>query len=187
MLLTPFRYPPLRFGSRFGSVFERGLFYASTDVNTAATEKAFYRLFLAKGTKGKVGGRNINYTSFESKILTNYGADLTKHPFTSFQDQISSKTAYQETQSLGSNLREAAVQAFLAPCARTKTKSSNLNVFSPLAFDKNHNIQNTFEEWGCFYTKENVELYQKKDPINTRLVFKDEDFSVNGKFPHPPS
>jgi len=26
----------------------------------------------------------------------------------------------------------------------------------------------------------------KNDPINTRLVFKDEDFSVNKTFPHPP-
>ncbi|MBS0290845.1 MAG: RES domain-containing protein, partial [Proteobacteria bacterium] len=87
LLLTPFRYPPLRFGSRFSTIFDRGLFYASTAVTTAATEKAFYRIFLAKGTKGKVGNKNIYYTAFESKIMTHLGADLTKQPFSNFQDK----------------------------------------------------------------------------------------------------
>lgn len=186
LLLTPFRYPPLRFGSRFGTIFERGIFYASTTLTTAATEKAFYRIFLAKGTKGKVGNKNIYYTAFESKIMTSKGVDLTKRPFSHFHDQIASKTTYQETQSIGANLRGVGVQAFVAPSARAKEKMTNLNVFSPLAFDKKHNIQDTFEDWICFYTKESAELYNKKDPKNTKLVFKGEDFSVDGKFPHPP-
>ena len=32
LLRTPFRYPPLRHGSRFGSRAERGIFYAARDL-----------------------------------------------------------------------------------------------------------------------------------------------------------
>ena len=187
LLLTPFRYPPLSFGSRFGTIYQRGMFYASVDIKTAATEKAFYRLFLAKGTKGKVGGKNISFTSFESKVETQLGLDLTKAPFDKFQAQICSKTTYREAQVLGGHLREEGIQAFVVNSARTDLLSTNLNVISPLAFDKKHLIQNTFENWVCFYTKESVELYMKKDPIQSRLVFNDQNFLVNGTFPHPPS
>lgn len=107
-------------------------------------------------------------------------------PFSQFEEQISSKTSYLASQKLGTHLRKANVQAFITTSARTKTSSDNLNIFSPLAFDKKHLIQNTFEDWVCFYTKESAEIYMKKDPINTRLIFKDEYFGVNGIFPHPP-
>lgn len=187
LLLTPFRYPPLRFGSRFGTVFERGIFYASSNVHTAATEKAFYRIFFARGTTANVGGKHITYTSFQAKINTAQGADLTKAPFGGFRPQISSKTSYQATQALGGHLRAAGVQAFITPSARVKEPSTNLNAFSPLAFDPKHSISSTFEEWVCFYTKQRAELYPKKDPIKSRLVFKDKDFAVNGAFPHPPA
>lgn len=187
LLLTPFRYPPLPFGSRFGTIHERGIFYASSDVKTAAVEKAFYRLFLARGTAGKVGGKHLFYTSFEAKIKTQSGIDLRKNNFSKFQDQIISKTTYDGSQALGLQLRQAGVQAFLVNSARTTTPSTNLNVMSPLAFDRAHVIQDTFEDWIGFYTKESVELSMKKNPIKTKLVFKESDFFVEGRFPHPPA
>src|SRR5215218_1602201 len=32
LLSTPFRYPPLKYGSRFGTAFERGIFYGSLNI-----------------------------------------------------------------------------------------------------------------------------------------------------------
>ena len=43
LLSTPFRYPPLRHGSRFGSTLEPSLFYASMDLRTCLQECAYYR------------------------------------------------------------------------------------------------------------------------------------------------
>src|SRR5690349_12503378 len=34
LLTTPFRYPPLQYGSRFGKTFEQGLFYGSLNLIT---------------------------------------------------------------------------------------------------------------------------------------------------------
>ena len=43
LLHTPFRYPPLRHGSRFGARFEPSIFYASLKERTVLAEAAFYR------------------------------------------------------------------------------------------------------------------------------------------------
>src|SRR3989338_8732342 len=47
LIFTPFRYPPLKYCSRFGHVFEPSLWYGSLEVETAFAEVAYYRgLFL---------------------------------------------------------------------------------------------------------------------------------------------
>src|SRR5262249_9923596 len=47
LLFTPFRYPPLRHGSRFGRRDERGIWFGSEARRTVFAEKAYYRfLFL---------------------------------------------------------------------------------------------------------------------------------------------
>ena len=49
LLSTPFRYPPLIHGSRFGSRFEPSLFYASKQLVTAFSETAFYLFYFWQG------------------------------------------------------------------------------------------------------------------------------------------
>jgi len=44
LLITPFRYPPLRHGSRFGPRQERGIFYGSRCRQGALVEGAYYGL-----------------------------------------------------------------------------------------------------------------------------------------------
>lgn len=43
LLSTPFRYPPLRWGSRFGARSEPSLFYGSLETVTVLWEAAYYR------------------------------------------------------------------------------------------------------------------------------------------------
>lgn len=43
LLSTPFRYPPLRHGSRFGSRAEPGLLYGARRLPTVLAEAAYYR------------------------------------------------------------------------------------------------------------------------------------------------
>ncbi|MCC3263614.1 RES family NAD+ phosphorylase, partial [Paenibacillus polymyxa] len=49
LLKTPFRYPPLRWGSRFGRRHEPSLFYAALRLETAMAEAAYYRFVLWEG------------------------------------------------------------------------------------------------------------------------------------------
>jgi len=41
LLKTPFRYPPLDYGSRFGKTFEKNLFYGAADTKTALAKTPF--------------------------------------------------------------------------------------------------------------------------------------------------
>ena len=74
LLYTPFRHPPLRNGSRFGTRQERGILYGSSDLPTAFAEVAYYRLLFLEGTTADLGvhptgevwlwPRSVSATSF---------------------------------------------------------------------------------------------------------------------------
>jgi len=51
LLFTPFRYPPLAHGSRFGGRHERGIWYGSVERRSAFAEVAYYRLLFLEGTQ----------------------------------------------------------------------------------------------------------------------------------------
>ena len=54
LLFTPFRYPPLRHGSRFGVKTEGGIWYGSQTLPTCFAEVAYYRLVFLEGTTAKL-------------------------------------------------------------------------------------------------------------------------------------
>jgi hypothetical protein len=55
LFYTPFRYPLLKHGSRFGSRFEPSLWYGSLNVETSMSEKAFYQLNFLRGSEAEFG------------------------------------------------------------------------------------------------------------------------------------
>src|SRR5688572_23792731 len=55
LLFTPFRYPPLKHGSRFGKISERSLWYGSLELETALAEVAFYRFYFLLGSSAALG------------------------------------------------------------------------------------------------------------------------------------
>lgn len=55
LIFTPFRYPPLKYGSRFGRAFEPSLWYGSLQLKTAFAEVAYYRLRFFHDTEANLG------------------------------------------------------------------------------------------------------------------------------------
>src|SRR5579883_749608 len=55
LLYTPFRYPPLKHGSRFGKKTEPSLWYGSLSPDTAMAEKAYYQLAFINASAGEFG------------------------------------------------------------------------------------------------------------------------------------
>ena len=76
LLFTPFRYPPLRHGSRFGGRHERGIWYGSEDRRTALWEVAYYRLLFLDGTRAELGTVMTQLTAFTVRMRTLRGIDL---------------------------------------------------------------------------------------------------------------
>src|SRR5512142_429329 len=57
LLATPFRYPPLQHGSRFGTRSEPSLFYGSQETRTVLAEAAYYRFVFWHGMRPPPAGK----------------------------------------------------------------------------------------------------------------------------------
>lgn len=183
LLSTPFRYPPLRYGSRFGTRAEPSLWYGSALPRTAFAEAAYYRLIFLEGTTARIDPISVELSLFHVPVRTTKGVDLTRAPFDSRRDVIASPTSYEATQSLGAAMRAAGVQAFRFPSARDVKRGKNLALFTPRAFAAK--VPSVPETWYCVTERGGVEL-TKIDVFERRWwSFPRRDFEVDGKLPSP--
>jgi hypothetical protein len=159
LIFTPFRYPPLEYGSRFGRIFEPSLWYGSLDIKTALTEVAYYRLKFNQDTEANLGYVDTLLTAFNVCIKTNQGVDLTKLPFTKYQHDISSKTSYTASQLLGSDMRADNIEAFVFYSARAKQAEKNIGIYSMNVFiQKNERYSYNQQTWKCVSNQEDVQI-----------------------------
>jgi len=202
LLFTPFRHPPLRWGSRFGTRAERGMWYGSGDVETCFAEVAYYRLLFLEGTSADLGIVSIELTTFVAHISAACGVDLTRPPFRAYEKLISSKTTYAVSQRIGRDMRAAGVQAFLFGSARTSPASGtpappasrvnaqhgvNVGLFEPV-FASKKPPSSKYQTWTCTASRDKVEVSRKSiaHPLTKAgdsLVFPRADFEVDGVFP----
>lgn len=183
LLSTPFRYPPLRYGSRFGGRHERGLWYGSETQRAAFSEVAFYRLLFLEGTAADLGAVTTQLTAFTVRVRTTRGVDLTLPPFEAHRRAIVSPTRYAATQALGTAMRDAGVELFRFPSARDREGGINVGVFTPSVFGTAK--PRGFETWDCTATRERVELAKRDYFTRDDLVFGRGEFLVAGVLPSP--
>ncbi len=184
LLFTPFRYPPLRHGSRFGTRHERGIWYGSEQPRTAFAEVAYYRLLFLEGTHATLGLVTTSLTAFTVRMRSVRGVDLSAGPFSASAAQIASPDSYSESQALGQAMREAGVELFRYPSARDTEGGSNVGAFSPTVF---HSASpQHFQRWHCVATRELVE-FTRGDLKGTREThaFARAQFLVKERLPAP--
>lgn len=183
LIKTPFRYPPLRHGSRFGNKLAYGIFYASLQSETALAECAYYRLVFLYGMETLPDKQIVTeHTTFKVNIESNSGIDLTKKPFNQYTNDISNPINYAISQQLGSDMRESAVSMFTYQSARDQKKGFNAGVFVITAIKSKK--PHAFSEWLCS-TETNRVVFVNKVSRTTRYNFELKDFLVNGKLPQP--
>lgn len=136
LLKTPFRYPPLRHGSRFGSAMQPGILYASRQLATAMTESAVYLwLFRAAPTRlGPLERICDGRTALHFNVAHPRMGDLTSSPARDYRQRICDPASYAFSQTLGAALREAGVGAFWFYSARAAA-GVNCAVTDPAAID----------------------------------------------------
>ena len=183
LLATPFRYPPLRHGSRFATRTERSLWYGSRQPRTAFAETAYYRLLFLEGTTADLGPVAVELSLFHVEFRTSRGVNLTRPPFDRYRGVIASPDSYHETQALGRAMRSDGVEAFRYRSARDVHGGENVALFGPAPFVAK--LPSVPEIWHCVASKPRVE-FSKKDIFDKRtLVFPRADFEVNGRLPAP--
>lgn len=183
LLSTPFRYPPLRYGSRFGSRRDHGIWYGSEERRTACAEVAYYRLVFLEGTQAELGVVSAELTAFTVRMATAHAVDLTAPPFAAHLPAIASPIAYDETQALGRAMRASGVEIARYPSARDAQGGVNVAAFVPAVFGAAR--PRALETWHATATRARVELSRRDYFERLDFVFLREAFLVNGTLPMP--
>jgi len=183
LLFTPFRYPPLLHGSRFGGRHERGIWYGSVELRSAFAEVSYYRFIFLEGSHADLGTIATPLTAFTVGVRAIRGADLTNPPFDAHRAAISSPATYNESQQLGDAMRAANVEVFCYWSARDIENGTNVGVFAPTAFGKAK--PRILETWHCAASRDRVDLTKGDYFTRRSFTFPRSQFLVDGALPSP--
>ena len=183
LLFTPFRYPPLRHGSRFGTRAENGIWYGSRARATAFAEKAYYLLLFLEGTAAELTPLETDVSIFQAAYETRSGVDLTRGAFARYTELISSPSDYAASQMLGREMRADGVEAFLYTSARDPEHGANVGLFVREALSSRK--PSVPESWRCVVTRDGVEVTKEDVFRSASFVFKRRVFEVDGRLPAP--
>ena len=182
LLSSPFRYPPLAYGSRFGSRFEPSLFYGALALSVVLAETAFYRLVFWEGmsTPPPSGRLSTEHTLFAARYDAERGLSLHRPPCDEHRDQLTHPSCYQHTQRLGGDLRKAGVELMVYRSARDPDGGLNIALFEPGAFAQPGPLWK--QSWLCDTDAAGVSFYSKTE--GTRRLARSL-FLVDGVLPLP--
>jgi hypothetical protein len=152
LLSTPFRYPPLRHGSRFGSRLEPSLFYASLDFQTCLHECAYYRfLFWHDMVSPPPAPIRTQHTVFCVEFQSELCVDLRSVEYDDIRSSLTSPVSYEVSQALGATLRDAGADLIIFESARCT--GDNVAAFSRRVFSSGPKDQ---EQWNSELTGNRV-------------------------------
>ena len=182
LLATPFRYPPLQYGSRFGGRFEGGVWYGSMSTPTALAESAFYRLLLLDGSRGEFGVISSEHSAFRVRLESGRGFDLGWVDLAEMQPLLS-RDDYHQSQAFGRELRAAGGEVLRFPSVRDPNGGVNVAVFTPVVFrDRRPDL---VEGWSASSDRQSVVFHRVDVHGATRLEFARADFTDGDRLPHP--
>lgn len=207
LLKTPFRYPPLMWGSRFGGTFEPSLFYGAARTETALVETAFYRfVFVTDPEEPFPKPVKSQHTIFEVPVATEKGIKLQSDAWQDLHPDLAHPKDYSLTQEVGSSMRSAGVEAFQFISARAvqagirqigsrrtvpglhdmsaDSVGVNWALFTPKAFNKTRPAN--LRPMIAVATQKKVSIVvTEPDGSSTAVEYPVEMFLVDGTVPRP--
>jgi hypothetical protein len=185
LIETPFRYPPLNHGSRFGSRFEPSIFYGSHSIDTMLYETAYYSFYFMSAMTAPYENPIMNHkTAFEVNVKSHAYIDLSEIDESDWKEKLSSQNDYQFSQQVGAVLRDMDVKAFSYTSARDfqgKGKGKNMGVFG---IDSLVGKPKGLTNWEIKQSQDNIVFYcQANTLLNKQISI--EEFLVDGIIPSP--
>ena len=191
LLKSPFRYPPLKWGSRFGRTFEPSLFYGGCSVEVTLVESAYYRFIFWHSMQApppKSIMRSV-HTLFSVDYKTQKGVQLQYAPFDQYHDALRHPSNYSFAQSLGTVMRSLHVEVFEYCSARTnqelktneKKQGICVGLFAADAFCSNQPKER--QQWFCDMSA--GEIIFKAVESSELIRFPLDQFLLDGVLPMP--
>lgn len=182
LLATPFRYPPLPHGSRFGRRFEPSLFYGSLHRSALLSEAAYYRFVFTAGLAAPFSRPLVTrHTAFAARFRSAHGLRLEQPPFAGHSAALTSPVDYAAAQTLGAAMREDGIGAFTFTSARDPERRLNVALFEPAALaDRKPREQ---VPWTCETSTTRV-TWRERGAHEVVALSRD-TFVVDGELPVP--
>ncbi|MEL4423106.1 RES family NAD+ phosphorylase [Shewanella algae] len=182
LLKTPFRYPPLRHGSRFGSITMESFFYASESWQTCLAEVAYYRfVFMADMLEPYLEPLRSEHMLYSVDINARDCADLTLLQGQEVQQQLTHKSNYTYTQAMGAWLLQQQAQMIRYTSARAE-EGVNLALHDPLVLQSTEPQE--CEYWICQSSAAKV-AFSRRNSRSMPLTWFLKDFLQDGQLPRP--
>ena len=183
LLKTPFRYPPLKWGSRFGQRHEPSLFYAGQAIEPTLAESAYYRFVFWYSMDGEPVSDRIRteHTLFSARYSTQHGIRLQEAPFDVYEADLRHPASYAECQALGTAMRDSGIEAFEYHSARDLQAGLCVALFSPSAFTSKRPLRSN--QWLCELGATEVSF--KKLGTHTVTTFQVSTFFFKDRLPMP--
>jgi hypothetical protein len=179
LISSPFRYPPLKYGSRFGDITMPSYFYASDHVDTALVQCAYYRfVFFYHMIVPYEKAVKSDHMTFSVHVRSKAVADLTAIVSTSIKAQLTSPTHYTFTQQLGRFLSQEKGAEMIQFCSARHAGGVNYAIANEqvITSEKPENNVN----WICHSTLSTISFVTKgQRPV----FFEIERFLVEGDLP----
>lgn len=186
LIKTAFRYPPLKYGSRFGTRAMPSYFYASESVAVAFAETAYYRfLFFNHISQPYPDPVDSKHTAFSVLLRSSSCLDLCSASFQAVAQQLSDKISYSYCQAVGDwavNRRGVDLIRFSSARAMSvsaQSSKANLAVVKPEVI--NSKKPESQETWLCRTTSDRVSFSSRS--ANEPLIFPIDHFYVDGTLP----
>jgi hypothetical protein len=133
LLFTPFRYPPLPYGSRFRGPTDPGVFYGADLVRTACAELGYWRWRLLMDSPDLTAIDPMQQTLFRTP-MQGTAIDLTHPPLSRQHKQWTDPSDYSACQRLARKARSAGIQMIRYQSVRDPGHGSCTAVLTHAAF-----------------------------------------------------
>ena len=181
-LKTPFRYPPLKYGSRFGTINEAGIFYGGIHPEVVIAEVAYYRfVYWYSPQEPFPQPIQSQHTLYSARFKTDAGVDLTGEAFTQYKELLTSPSDYRFTQQLGSLMRQQDIEAFIYQSARDPQAGACIALFTPEALDTLK--PDLLADYMCDVDGETVSMRRNGQFESLRFALS--DFQIDHQLPMP--
>lgn len=182
LLKTAFRYPPLKYGSRFGTRLMPSFFYASEEFETVLAETAYYRfVFLHDMQQAYDHGFDSNHSMFSVTLKSTTCLDLCTESYKPIASEIAAPQGYAVCQAIGDwAVNQAGAELIRYPSAR-RQNAVNIAVAEPSSIRSK--APNTRQAWLCRTSEEKISFSCREARFPHTFFL--EQFLVNGTLPRP--
>lgn len=186
LLKTPFRYPPLKHGSRFGTRLLPSFFYAAEHVETTLAEVAYYRfVFLSDMQRPYDKVIKSEHLMYWVDIHSTQIIDLSGPQLTPFASALRDPADYRFCQQVGQWLTQQIQVDGIRYASARSDSGCNLALYSPDAIVSAKPYQQ--QNWLCLSQSEQISFVQHGGQSDGQrpIKFLKQQFMVHEALPRP--